>query len=169
MDKSICTYYCDFGRRQDRFGKISWSKNDSNYLGVTLKVFKRDNIRDFRLVHNVTMGEVDFNQFMQLRKQRVIAAETFGREENMSPVLIPTMSIDIDDQPKKTHKAVSALDWANRKICVTLLLFNVDKPESSYAHVRLMRGRRRTKFQQFVHVNYKLREFISLFSIMTSV
>ena len=42
LDKVTCTDYVDFGNCQDRFGRFSWSKNDSNYLDVKLKVFKKD-------------------------------------------------------------------------------------------------------------------------------
>ena len=43
LDKLTCTDYVDFGKSQDRFCRFSSSKNDSNYLDITLKVFKRDN------------------------------------------------------------------------------------------------------------------------------
>ena len=52
------------------------------------------------------MWEEDFNQFMQLRIQPVIAAEKFAREENMSRVLIATLSQDMDEQLKVAHKVV---------------------------------------------------------------
>ena len=42
LDKLTCTDYVDFGNCQDRFGRFSWSKNDSNYLDIKLKVFKRE-------------------------------------------------------------------------------------------------------------------------------
>ena len=42
LDKLTYTDYVDFGKCQDRFGWISWSKNDSNYLDIKLKVFKRE-------------------------------------------------------------------------------------------------------------------------------
>ena len=42
LDKLACTNYVDFGKSQDRFGRFSWSKNDSNYLDIKLKVFKRE-------------------------------------------------------------------------------------------------------------------------------
>ena len=92
LDKLTCTNYVDFGKCQDRCGQFSWSKNDSNYLDVKLKVFRKDDKKEFRLVQNLTMGEAVFNQFMRLRNQLVIAAENFDREENLTPVLIPTMS-----------------------------------------------------------------------------
>ena len=77
LDKLTCTNYVDFGKCQDRFGRFSWSKNDSNYLGVKLKVFKKDDKKEFRLAQNVTMGETDFKQYIRLRNQLVKAAEYF--------------------------------------------------------------------------------------------
>ena len=153
LDKLTCTDCVDFGKCQDRVGRFSWSKNDSNYLDVKLKVFRKDDKKEFRLAQNVTMGEADFNQFMRLRNQLVNAAENFAREENLTPVLIPTMSRDMDEQLKVAHKVVDVVERTNRKICVTLLRYNVDKPESSYAQVRLFaRKKEDEKFQQVVYV-----------------
>ena len=112
-----------------------WSKNDYNYMDVKLKVFRKDDKKEFRLVQNLTMGEADFNPFMRLRNQLVNAAKNFARDENLNPVLIPTMSKDMDEQLKLAHKVVDDVDRADRKICVTLLRYNVDKPESSYGQV----------------------------------
>ena len=83
------------------------------------------------------MGEANFNQFMRLRNQLVNAAENFAREENLTPNLIPTMSKNMNEQLKVAHKVDDVVDRADRKICVTLLRYNVDKLESSYAQVRL--------------------------------
>ena len=47
LDKLTCTNYVDFGKCQDRFARFSWSKNDSNYLDVKLKVFKKDDKKEF--------------------------------------------------------------------------------------------------------------------------
>ena len=96
-------------KNQDRFGRFSWSKNNSNYLDVKLKIFKKDDRKEFRLVQNLTMGDEDFNQFMRLRNQLVNAAENFAREENLTPVLIPTMSKDRDEL-KLAHKVVDVVD-----------------------------------------------------------
>ena len=52
-----CTDFVDFGKSQDRFGRFSWSKNDSNYLDIKLKVFKREDINaEFRLRQKLSMG-----------------------------------------------------------------------------------------------------------------
>ena len=139
-------------------------------MDVKLKVFRKDEKKEFRLAQNYTMGEADFNHFMRLRNQLVNAAENFAREENLTPVLITTMSRDMDEQLKLAHKVVDVVDRTNRKICVTLLRYNVDKPESSYAQVRLFaRKKEHEKFRQVVYVNYKLEEFIYLFDLMNSV
>ena len=170
LDKLTCTDYVDFGKCQDRFGQFSWSKNDSNHLDVKLKVFKKDDNKEFRLVQNLTVGDADFNQFVRLRNQLVKAAENFAREENLTPVLIPTMSKDMDEQLKLSHKVVEVVDRTNRKICVTLLRYNVEKPECSYAQVRLFaRKKEDEKFQQIVYVNYKLEQFVYLLKVMNSV
>ena len=50
LDKLTCTDYVNFGKFQDRFGQFSWSQNDSDYLDVKLKVFKKDDNKEFRLV-----------------------------------------------------------------------------------------------------------------------
>ena len=170
LDKLTCTDNVDFGKGQDSFGRFSWSKNDSNYFDVKLKVFRKDDKKDFRLVQNLTMGEADFNQFMRLRNQLVYAAEKFAREENLTPVHIPTLSKDIEEHIKLAHKVVDVVDRANRKICVTLLRCTVDKPENSSAQVRLIvRKKEDEKFQQVVYVKYKLEEFIYLLDVMNSV
>ena len=75
---------------------------------------------------------------MRLKNRLVNAAEIFAREEILTPVLIPTMSKDMDKQLKLAHKVVDVVDRAKKKICVTLLRYNVDKLESSYAQVRLL-------------------------------
>ena len=170
LDKLTCTVYVDSGKCQDRFGRFSWSKNDSKYLDVKFEVFRKDDKKEFRLVQNLTMGEADFNQFMRLRNQLVNAAENIARAENLTPVLIPTKSRDMEEQLKLAHKVVDVVDRTNRMICVTLLRYNVDKPESSYAQVRLFaRKKEDEKFQQIVYVNYKLEGFIFLLDVMNSV
>ena len=121
LDNLTCADYVDFGKCQDRLGRFLWSQNDSIYLDVKLKVFKEDVNKEFRLVQNLTMGEADFKQFMRLSNQPVNAAEKFAREEKLTTVLIPTMSIDMDKQLKLAHKVNDVVDRANRKICVSLL------------------------------------------------
>ena len=58
----------------------------------------------------------------------------------------------------------------NRKICVKLLRYNVDHPETSYAQVRLF-GRKKEEetFQQIVYVNYRLDDFLYLLDVTNSV
>ena len=75
-----------------------WTKNDSNYLDIKLKVFKRDNKNaDFRLRQNLIIGEAYFNQFIRQRNQLVVAGDNFLREQNLSPVLQSTLSEDMEE------------------------------------------------------------------------
>ena len=85
-------------------------QKDSNNLSKKPKVTKRDNNTDFHLVPNLTKEEADLNRFIRLRNQLVIAAENFGREENFSPVLIPSMSKFMDEQLKLAQKVIDVMD-----------------------------------------------------------
>ena len=74
------------------------------------------------------------------------------------------------EQLKLFHKVIDDVDCPNRKICVTLLRYSVDNPDTSYAQVRLFgRKAEEEKFQQIVFVNYKLDEFMYLLDVMNSV
>ena len=56
----------------------------------------------------------------------------------MSPARIPPITKYMEEQVKLVHKVVDVVDRLNGKICVTRLQYNVDKPVSSYAQVRLI-------------------------------
>ena len=167
LDKLACTDYVDFGKSQDRFGRFSWSKSDYNFLDIKLKVFKRE---DKKRRQNFSMGEADFKKFIRQRNQLVVAADNFLREENLSPVLQSTLCKDMEEQLKLVHKVIYVVDRPNGKICVTLLRYKVDNPDTSYAQVRLFgRKTEEEKFQQIVYLNYRLDEFIYRLDVMNSV
>ena len=158
-------------KSQDRFGRFSWSENDSNYLDIKLKVFKREGKNaEFRLRQNLSMGEAKFNQFIRQRSQLVVAADNFLKEQNLSPVYQSTLSKDMEQQLKLVHKVIDVVDRANRKICVTLLRYKVDNPDTCDAQNRLFeRKTEEEKFQKIVYVNYKLDDIIYLLDVMNSV
>ena len=92
LDKLSCTDWVDFGKCQKRFGRFSWTKNDSNYLDIKLKLFKReDKNAEFRLIQNLPMGQADFNQFIRQRNQLVVAADNFLRTKFVSSSSIYTV------------------------------------------------------------------------------
>ena len=116
------------------------------------------------------MGEADFNQFIRQRNQLVLAADNFLREQILSPVLQSTLSKDLEEQLKLVHKVIDVVDGPKRRICVTLLRYNVDNPKTSFAQVRLFgRKKEQEKFQQIVYVNYRLDEFVYFLDVMNSV
>ena len=79
----------------------------------------------------------------------------------MSPVLVATMSEDMDKQLKLTHKVVDVVDQANRKKFAILMLYNVEMPTNSQAAVQIFAGKKiDEKFQQIVYVNYKFEKLI---------
>ena len=80
------------------------------------------------------------------------------------------MSKVIDEPLKLAHKVVDVVDQANRKICAILLRYKVDKPDSSYAQVRIFaRKKEDENFQLIVYVNHKLQEFFHLLGVIYSV
>ena len=85
MGKLTCTNSVIFERSQDSIDHFFKSKIESNYLVVKLKVLKKDDIRDFRLVQNKTIGQADFNQFVRLRIPLIVAAEKFWWRPNFAP------------------------------------------------------------------------------------
>ena len=125
-------------------------------------MFKReDKNAEFRLRQKLSIGEADFNQFVRQRNQLVVAADNFLREQNLSPVLQSTLSKDMEEQLKIVHKVIDVVDRPNRRICVTLLRYKVDNPETSYAQVRVCgRKTEEEKLQQIVYVNYRLGDFV---------
>ena len=71
---------------------------------------------------------------------------------------------------EQLNKVIDVVDCPNRRICVTLLRYRVDNPETSYAQVRLFgRKKEEEKFQQTVDVTYKLDGFTYLLDVMNSV
>ena len=65
---------------------------------------------------------------------------------------------------------IDFVDRPKRGICVTLLRYKADNPETSYSQIRLFgRKKEEEKFQQFVYVNYKLDEVVYLLDVMNSV
>ena len=77
---------------------------------MKLKVFKRDENKQFRLAQNLTMGEADFNQFIRLRNQLVVAVEDFSKEENLPPVQVKLLGKDMEEQLNLTHKVLEVVD-----------------------------------------------------------
>ena len=146
LDKLTCTDYVDFGNCQDRFAHFFWSKNASNYLDVKLKFSRK-----------MITTSSDWSK-------------SYNGRGRLTPVPIPTIWKGKDEQLKLAHKVIDVVNRANRKICVTLLQNNVDKPEISYAQVRIIvRKKQDEKFQQVVYVKYKLEDFICLPDVMNSV
>ena len=127
---------------------------------MKINVFKKDKNKQFRLAQNFTMGEADFFQFIRLRNQLVVAIRDFCKEENLPPVQVKLLAKDMKEQLKLTHKVVEVVDRPHRKICVTMLRYNVERPQTSYVQVPLFGRKDEEKFNQIVYVNYNFDEFL---------
>ena len=170
MEKLACTDYVDFNKCQDKSGRISWSQNYFDYLDVRLKVFNKDENKQFRLAKNLTMREADFIQFIRLRNQLVVAVIDFSKVENLPPVRVKLLTKNMEEQLKLTNKVVEVVDRPHRKIFLTMLRYNMEKLETSYVQLRLF-GKRKDeeKFNQIVYVKYKHVQFFYLLNVMNSV
>ena len=58
---------------------IFLAQNQLHYLGVNVRVFKTDNNWNFGPIQNLTIGKADFNLFMRLRNQLVLARQNVVR------------------------------------------------------------------------------------------
>ena len=96
-------------------------------------------------------GRGDFNQFIWLRNQAVVAEESSGVENNFSQVRMPKMSKNKDEQLRVTHKVVDVTDCTKRKIFVNAAPGTIGKTrkfmKNSYAKVQIFAGK---LFQQFI-------------------
>ena len=116
------------------------------------------------------MVEADFKQFIQLRNQLVAAVRNFSKEENLPPVRVKLLERDMEEQLILTHEVVEVVDRPHRKICVTMLRYKLEKPETWYFQVLLFRRiKDKEKFNQIVYVKYKFDEFRYLLDAMNSV
>ena len=102
------------------------------------------------------MGDSDFNQFIRLMNQLVVAVRDFNKKENLHPKQVKLLAKVLEEQLKLTHKVVEVVDRPHRKICVTMARYNVEKLETSYVQVRLfVRRRDEEKINPVGSVNYK--------------
>ena len=116
------------------------------------------------------MGESDFSQFTRWRNRLVTAAPKFREKQMVSSIQIPRRYTDKDEQFKLAHRLVDDVDLPNKKICVTMLSYNVGKLESSYAQVQLFAEKNDgVKYQQIVYMNYNLDDIIYLLDLKNSV
>ena len=83
------------------------------------------------------MGEADSIQFFRLRNQLVVAARDFRKEENLPPVQVKLLAKDTEEQLKLTQKVLEVFQRLHRKICITMLRYNVEKPDTSHIQVHL--------------------------------
>ena len=56
------------------------------------------------------MREADFNQFLRLRNQLVVAVRDFSKEQKLPPVQVKLLAQDMEEQHKLTHKIVGVVD-----------------------------------------------------------
>ena len=147
---------------------IFWSRNDSNYLLVKLSVQERW-VQRLSPGPKHHKGRVILQPISMTNESVGPCSRKFWQRPKYVSIQITNMSKEIQ-QLKLVHKVVDVVDRPYRKICVTLLRYNVVKQQSSYAQIRLFaRKREQEKFQHIVYVNRKLEEFTYLLDVMNSL
>ena len=141
LDKSLCTDFVD----KDRFGRFLWTKNEKNYLEIHFKIFKKAIANEFKRYQCVSLGQYDFKQFLRLRDQLIVAADNFTKEENLPNIKDVGLSSDIGEQLKHVHKVIEIAEGAKFKVCVTLLRYKEDNPETSTRRYDSLHAGRRKK------------------------
>ena len=116
------------------------------------------------------MREAWLKHTIGLRSELSVAAENFSWEEKLFLVQMPSIPKDMDEQITVTQKGVDVVQFANKQSCLTLLHYKNDRLENSHDSVPVFaRKKEGDKFQQNVHVNFKLDEFQSSIVILISV
>ena len=134
--------------------QTTWMLNLLCSRETTINIFARCKV--------LQRGKANFNQFMRLMNQLVFATENFGREDNFSAVLIPTMSKDMAEQVKHAHKKIDVVDPVSKKNFVTLLRYNVEQSESFLIKSQCLPGGMRTRsFNNVLMWNINLKSSIS--------
>ena len=85
LDELACGDFVDFGKNEDRFGRLFRShdeKEDTEFLEIQLKVFKKDDQQEVRNRWQFNLEESVSKQLLQLWNQSVLVASGFVREKN---------------------------------------------------------------------------------------
>ena len=108
LNKLTRTDYVDFGKCQDRFGSVSWSKNDSNYLDIKLKVFNReDKNAEFRARQNFLLREAEV---YSPKKSTSCCSSQLSQRKKLSSVLQSTLFKDMEEQLMLVHMVIDIMD-----------------------------------------------------------
>ena len=170
LNKTSCTDYVDFGKNAEQFVRISWfqiEKDNQKYLDIQLKVFRKDDKRDFRRHQQIKF--LISNNFSVCGTQLIMLLE-FSTDETLREVVTSPLSKDLDEQLKHVQKAITIVDGRKRKIFASMKKYFIDKPESTYVQLRhFTRNSEHDKFQQLVFVNYKYDDFLCLLDVITSI
>ena len=119
MDKLTCPDYVDFGKCQDRFGRFSWSKNDSNYMDKQRKGFEKDEKR-FSTSTKSYNGRVRVQIIYAIEESTRLCHKNLWRRVKFVSDTFTKKTKHTDKQLKLAHTIVDVLDFPNRKMCVTM-------------------------------------------------
>ena len=155
---------CGVGKCLVRFGYFCGPKGESNNLDIKFSVFKIDDSRDLRLVQNLTMEEAAFSQIMRLTNQMVTAAVNNGREENLSPELIPKMSKKHGWSTQNSSRVGGRCRPSLQKNLCDSPALHCERAKEFLCSFRILARNigKDGRFQQIAYVFYKLEDNVHL-------
>ena len=77
----------------------------------------------------------------------MLQSETLAKRKICPHVQMKLLAKNIEEQLKLTHRVVKIVDRPHRMICVTMLRYNVEKPETSYPSAIVWNKKVRRKIQ----------------------
>ena len=121
FDKLACTNYVDFGKCQDSFGRVSWSKNSFDYLDVKLRVFKSDENKHPALdIDSVYRPGIDtpfsLSIFGDFQMERSTAANPIlVDDEEDNETSAPRTSTPESERPTETPRLLRSRPFGTRR------------------------------------------------------
>ena len=89
-------------------------KNDRKFLNVKLKIFKRDNNRDFHIIQINANQDSVFEHFLQLRIQLGVPVGICGRDRNWSTAQYTANSKEVEEQNFSRLFAKNLILWTGQ-------------------------------------------------------
>ena len=120
------------------------------YLNVKLEVFKKNDSRNLRLVQNITRM-VRFQPIHMIDQSAVRSGRKLSQRSKAVPLLITTISENLEYQLKLVDKAVYVVERTIKRKCGTQQRYSMGKPENFYPEIGLFATKKeKKKYQQNV-------------------
>ena len=107
------------------------AQKDCIFTHVYFNFSEKYGNRVFSLAQSLSKMETSFNWSLGLQNQTTVRVKNFSIAEFLSPMQIPQLSKDEDEQVKMVHKGDHVMGLPNTKIAVYLWPYRVENPHTS--------------------------------------